>query len=131
MKNLADEITILLVIFYLEEIGIRSGFLKPATCELARCRFRKYCLSCGTCYNFNILKMWTSLTNCDKQLTIHSKLREKNEDHVKLYEIVEVEFDQYKLKLLEKNDTAPEKEVEVKLSCHQLIQYGFEVEEKD
>jgi hypothetical protein len=75
--------------------------------------------------------MWTSLTNCGKQLTVHSKLREKNEDFTKLYEIVEVEFDQYKLKLLEKNNTAPEKEAEVKLSCRQLIQYGFEVEEKN
>jgi len=75
--------------------------------------------------------MWTSLTNCDKQLTVHSKLREKNEDYIKLYEIAEVEFDQYKLKLLEKNNAAPEKEVEVKLNCGQLIQYGFEVEEKD
>jgi hypothetical protein len=75
--------------------------------------------------------MWTSLTNCDKQLTIHSKLREKNEDYIKLYEIAEVEFDQYKLKLLEKNNVTPEKEVEVKLNCRQLIQYGFEVEGKD
>ena len=75
--------------------------------------------------------MWTSLTNCNKQLTIHSKLREKNEEHVKLYEIAEVEFDRYKLKLLEKDNVAPEKQVQVKLDCLQLIQYGFEVEEKN
>ena len=75
--------------------------------------------------------MWTPLTSCNKQLTIHSKLREKNEQHVKLYEIAEVEFDKYKLKLLEKDNVAPEKQVEVKLNCLQLIGYGFEVEEKD
>lgn len=75
--------------------------------------------------------MWTSLTNCGTQLTIHSKLRERNEAHIKLYEIAEVEFDQYKLKLLEKNSLPPEKEVEVKLNCSQLIQYGFEVESVD
>lgn len=75
--------------------------------------------------------MWISLTDCGKQLTIHSKLRERNKDLVKLYEIAEVEFDQYKLKLLEKNNLPPEKEVEVKLSCSQLTGYGFEVEEKE
>ncbi len=73
--------------------------------------------------------MWTSLTDCGKQLTIHSKLREKNEEYVALYEITEVEFDRYRLKLLERNNLPPDKEVEVKLNCSQLIQYNFEVEE--
>ena len=50
---------------------------------------------------------------------------------LKLYEIAEVEFDRYKLKLLEKDNVAPEKQVQVKLDCLQLIQYGFEVEEKN
>lgn len=75
--------------------------------------------------------MWIPLTHCGQQLTIHSKLRERNEDYVALYEIVEVEFDQYKLKLLERNNLPPDTEVEVKLSCAQLIQYNFEVEKKD
>ena len=75
--------------------------------------------------------MWNSLTNCGRQLTIHSKLREKNEDYVALYQITEVEFDQYKLKLLERNNIPPVKDTEVKLSCLQLVRYGFEVEEKE
>ena len=75
--------------------------------------------------------MWTPLTHCGKQLTIHSKVREKNDDHIGLYEIIEVEFDQYKLKLLERNNAVPSKVTEVKLSCLQLIRYGFEVEDKD
>jgi hypothetical protein len=75
--------------------------------------------------------MWKPLTNCGRQLTDHSKLREKNEDYVALYEITEVEFDQYRLKLLERNNLPPAKEFEVKLSCAKLIQYGFEVEETE
>lgn len=74
--------------------------------------------------------MWTSLISCSRQLTDRSKIRERNDSHVKLYEIAEVEFDQYKLKLLEKDNVPPEIEVLVKLSCAKLIQYGFEVEEK-
>jgi hypothetical protein len=75
--------------------------------------------------------MWIPLNSCGRQLTIHSKLRDKNEEYIALYEITEVEFDQYSLKLLERNNIPPEKEVEVKLSCTKLIQYGFEVEEKE
>lgn len=74
--------------------------------------------------------MWTLITNCSKQLTIHSKVRESSNDYVALYEIVEVEFDKYRLTLLERNNLAPAGPVEVKLYCRQLIQYGFEVEEK-
>jgi hypothetical protein len=81
--------------------------------------------------NLIILKMWKPLTNCGRQLTIHSKLREKNENYVALYEITEVEFDQYKLKLLERNNIPPVKNTEVKLSCLQLIRYKFEIEEKE
>ena len=73
--------------------------------------------------------MWTTLTHCGRQLTIHSKVREKKENYIGLYEIIEVEFDQYKLKLLERNNVPPAKETEVKLSCLQLIKYNFEVEE--
>lgn len=73
--------------------------------------------------------MWTPLTNCNKQLTIHSKLRETDGQHVKLYEITEVEFDKYKLKLLEKDNVVSEKLVQVKLKCSQLTRFNFEVEE--
>ena len=72
--------------------------------------------------------MWILITDCGKQLTIHSKVREKHEDHITLYEIVVVESDQYKLKLLERDHTPPS---ELKLNCLQLIQYGFEVEVND
>jgi hypothetical protein len=75
------------------------------------------------------LKMWTPLTNCNKQLTIHSKLRETDGQHVKLYEITEVEFDQYKLKLLEKDNVVSEKLTQEKLSRSQLTRFNFEVEE--
>lgn len=74
--------------------------------------------------------MWKPLISCGRQLTIHSKLREKKEDYFAVYEITEVEFDQYRLKLIERNSVIPEKPFEVKLSCAKLIQYGFEVEEK-
>ncbi len=78
-----------------------------------------------------LLKMWAPLTNCNKQLTIHSKLRETNGQHVKLYEITEVEFDKYKLKLLEKDNVVSEKLTQVKLTRSQLTRFNFEVEENN
>ncbi len=72
--------------------------------------------------------MWTKIKDCGKQLTIHSKLRELGDDQVKLYEIVEVEFDQYKLQLIETNDLSTTEKLQQVLSCEQLVQYGFEVE---
>ncbi|HXS54558.1 MAG TPA: hypothetical protein VN726_00460 [Hanamia sp.] len=74
--------------------------------------------------------MWTLITNCARQLTIHSKIRENSENYAAVYEIAEVEFDKYNLRLLERNNVAPLEKVEVKLNCAQLIQYAFEVEEK-
>lgn len=75
--------------------------------------------------------MWAILNSCSRQLTIHSKLRQKSEGYEAIYEITEVEFDQYRLKLLERNGEAPLKPYEVKLSCPKLLQYGFEVEQKE
>lgn len=74
--------------------------------------------------------MWKLITDCGKQVTIRSKVREKNDAYIKMYEIVEVEFDQYKLKLLEKNNIAVTEEGMPVLTCLQLKQYGFEVEQK-
>ncbi len=77
--------------------------------------------------------MWKLISNCGRQLTIHSKVREKNGEAVAIYEIVEVEFDQFKLRLLERNNDSLSETAEVVavLDCRQLMQYGFEVEEKD
>ena len=75
--------------------------------------------------------MWTKLNDCGKQLTIHSKLREKDDNQVKVYEIIEVEFDQYKLELIDTNDPAIAEKLQQVLTCEQLVQYGFEVEAVD
>ncbi|MEO8819574.1 MAG: hypothetical protein ABI374_01900 [Ginsengibacter sp.] len=74
--------------------------------------------------------MWTLITDCNKQLTIHSKIREKNDAYTKLYEIIEVESDQYKLSLVEKNDLRQKGEGNPLLNCLQLKKYAFEVEQK-
>ncbi|HUZ58754.1 MAG TPA: hypothetical protein VMU83_08230 [Hanamia sp.] len=74
--------------------------------------------------------MWKLITDCGKQLTIHSRVREKNENYLKLYEIVEVEFDKYKLKLIEKNNIVAAEEGRPVITCLQLKQYAFEVEQK-
>ena len=55
---------------------------------------------------------------------------EKNDAFIKLYEIVEVEFDQYKLKLIEKNNFPATEKARPVLSCSQLKKYAFEVEQK-
>lgn len=74
--------------------------------------------------------MWVLITDCGKQVTIHSRVREKNEAYSKLYEIVEVEFDQYKLRLIEKNNSPVAEEGKPVITCLQLKQYAFEVEQK-
>lgn len=75
--------------------------------------------------------MWTPITDCGKQLTINSKVREKSEAHHAVYEIVEVESDQFKLKLLEKNSLPVTEEVMPVLNCMQFLKYKFEVEKKE
>ena len=85
----------------------------------------------GNFYHSNLLFMWTKLNDCGKQLTIHSKLREKDDDQVKVYEIIEVEFDQYKLELIDTNDAAIAEKLRQVLNCEQLVRHGFEVEITD
>lgn len=73
--------------------------------------------------------MWTAIRDCGKQLTIHSKVREKIDDQFRLYNIIEVEFDQYKLQVLSPDNVPAENEEAFVLSCDQMIQYQFEVDE--
>ena len=73
--------------------------------------------------------MWQQITDCGKQLTIHSKLREKLDNGYKTYDIIDVEFDQYHLQLLSENDK-PTEDLRQVLTCEQLVQYGFEAELK-
>ena len=75
--------------------------------------------------------MWTIINDCGKQLTLHSTIREKVDSHFNIYEIIEVEFDQYKLELIFSNNLAPAEKQHNILSCQQLMQYQFEVEEKE
>lgn len=71
--------------------------------------------------------MWQPIQDCAKQLTIHSRLRERAGDVYKIYDITEVEFDQYHLQLLSEND-GPAEDLGQVLTCKQLIEYRFEVE---
>ncbi len=71
--------------------------------------------------------MWQPIQDHAKQLTIHSRLREKQDDGYKVYEITEVEFDQYHVQLLSDHDQPAEDLLQV-LSGAQLVEYGFEVE---
>ena len=75
--------------------------------------------------------MWTIINDCGKQLTVHSKIREKVDNLFKVYDIIEVEFDQYKLELIFSNNLAPAEKQHNILNCRQLLQYQFEVEEKE
>lgn len=74
--------------------------------------------------------MWKLVTDCGKQLTIHSKLREKNDADIVLYDVIAVESDQYKIKVVERNNVPATEEVQYILNCKQLIKYAFEVEQK-
>jgi hypothetical protein len=74
--------------------------------------------------------MWAPLQDCGKQLTVKSRLREKIDDGYKLYEITEVEYDQYHLLLLSKNGQ-PGEGVSQVLKGGQMMEYGFEVEGRE
>jgi len=72
--------------------------------------------------------MWSLITDCSKQLTINSKLRENLENRIKEYEIVEVEFDQFKLDLIAQDGLPPADPYQIVLACNQIVEYRFEVE---
>jgi hypothetical protein len=73
--------------------------------------------------------MWELIRDCGKQLTIHSLVREKRDHGYRIYDIIEVEFDQFHLQLLSDNEK-PAGDLRQVLSCAQLLEYGFEVEVK-
>lgn len=75
--------------------------------------------------------MWTLIKQCEKQLTIHSRVREKVDDSFLIYEIIQVEPDQYKLELLQRGDQNVSQKIHNVLNCEQLTLYHFEVEEKE
>ncbi len=72
--------------------------------------------------------MWTIIKDCGKQLTLHTKIREKEDNHFNVYQITAVEFDQYKLELITRNDEPVNIKLQQVLNCHQLVSYNFEVE---
>jgi hypothetical protein len=73
--------------------------------------------------------MWTIIKDCGKQLTIHSKLREKVDADYKVYDLSEIEFDQYHLELVSLGDVVSTEKQHIVLTCDQLRKYHFEVEE--
>lgn len=73
--------------------------------------------------------MWQIISDCGKQLTIHSTVRERVDDSFLVYRIIEVEFDQYKLELINRDNMPVTEKIHNILDCHQLVQYHFEVEE--
>jgi hypothetical protein len=74
--------------------------------------------------------MWEHVNDCGKQLTVHSKVREKVDNGYKVYDITEVEFDQYHLRLLTENDQPLVVEENIVLSCDKLREYEFQVQKE-
>lgn len=74
--------------------------------------------------------MWNLITDCGKQLTILSTVRERVDNSFLLYKIIEVEFDQYKLELTNRDSMPVTEKIHNILNCQQLVQYHFEVEEQ-
>jgi hypothetical protein len=71
--------------------------------------------------------MWQPIRDCGKQLTLNSRLREKQGDDYKYYTIVEVEFDQYHLQLRNENNE-PVQDLRQIFSCTQLVEHRFDLE---
>lgn len=71
--------------------------------------------------------MWTLITNCDKQITVQSVVRERVNELYKEYVIANVEFDQFHLELASFDGEITAKKQHNTLTCLQLKEYGFEV----
>jgi hypothetical protein len=75
--------------------------------------------------------MWKPIINCDRQLTLNSRVRERVDSSFLVYEIISVEFDQYKLELINRDNMPVAEKIHNVLSCSQITEYHFEVEEKE
>lgn len=73
--------------------------------------------------------MWTPVKDCGKQITLHAKLREHAGDEIKVYDVAMIEYDQYHLELVIVNDQPAYEKQHNTLTCAQLVEYGFEVEQ--
>ncbi len=72
--------------------------------------------------------MWIPITNCGQQIRLHSKVREKAGHYSIIYDVEEIEFDQYKLAIISKDDV-PVTDMQYNvLTCEKLLQYHFEVD---
>ena len=75
--------------------------------------------------------MWNLINDCGKQLTVQTTVRERVDNSFLVYKIIEVEFDQYKLELINRDNMPVEEKIHNILDCNQLLQYRFEVEEPE
>ncbi len=75
--------------------------------------------------------MWKPIKDCDRQLTLNSMVRERVDNSFLVYEIIGVEFDQYKLELINRNNMPVTEKIHNVLNCKQITEYHFEVEEKE
>ena len=75
--------------------------------------------------------MWNLINDCGKQLTLLSTVRERVDNSFLVYKIIEVEFDQYKLELINRDNMPVAEKIHNILDCQQLVQYHFEVEEPE
>ena len=71
--------------------------------------------------------MWVTLTDCGKQLRVHTRLREKADTDIHEYKIIEVESDQYKIELVSQNGNPSVDRLHTVLNCRQMVEYHFEV----
>ncbi len=72
--------------------------------------------------------VWIPLTDYAKQLILHCKLRERNDDSTNIYEVIEIEFDQYKLKQLSKNNVSLQEAVEIIVTSEQIMSFKFDIQ---
>jgi len=73
--------------------------------------------------------MWIPLTNCSQQLRLRAKVREKAGQYSIIYDVIEIEFDQYKLAIVSKDDIPVTESYQNVLTCAQLIKYNFDVDD--
>lgn len=73
--------------------------------------------------------MWKLITDCKKQIIINKKIRQNAYGRTLIYSIIDIEFDQYHLKLLFRDNTPAADKVIIVLNSEQIVKDRFEIEE--
>ena len=74
--------------------------------------------------------MWKQIIDPNKEITVNCKLKQMSEGIEKIYNTNIVEYDQFHIQLLNKNNFPVTEVMRMTLSPKQILDYKFQVEVK-